>query len=390
MFTRISCTICTAILLASLLGCAASSTFSHPAFGQRRAGEPDALVRVQTNLTKPLSRELLPNSITDASGGIIASITDAQYCGPNTKSARLLAQITRGSGSPAASNLLRADCTAPLSSVVSRHKSAVGFSGVLELTVAWTSWTLTRTVANVAPVTPTTFTAPELSVIQHYSSQISTDRVQLNGNNSLNEAVALAFGFFNETIAIGVFQGTSTVSADWADQASGTVGPSVYTNNAQVAVSHSFLQTLLSKYESNLTFSTTINGTTVTFDNLFEATLPLNGVSVTGIRFGADGSSSSASFCKIHITTDWSGTPLVFQTADAVGAPPQGFCAGLATIVRNEVNQKLQNEQFVSGTARDFNISLGNQSATLHFVGADSAADDHYLSIFGNGGVDVH
>jgi hypothetical protein len=72
-----------------------------------------------------------------------------------------------------------------------------------------------------------------------------------------------------------------------------------------------------------------------------------------------------------------------------VGDPPQGFCTALSTVAQNELQQKLQNALLVSGTAHDFNITLGDQPATLHFVGAYSTVDDYYLSIFGNGGVNA-
>ena len=204
MFVRVLLMIATVSLV--------SVFFPSPrAWAQAIAGEPDALVRAQTNLAKPLARELLPKTITDATGNPIAVITDAQYCGSNGTGARVLAQITKGPSSPAAANLLLADCTGPLSSVVSRHQAGIGFSGVLELTVNWSNWTLSRTVAAGAPATPTTFTMPELATIRQYSNRISTDRVPITSGNSVNEAVALAFAFSKGTITIGVFQGTPTL-----------------------------------------------------------------------------------------------------------------------------------------------------------------------------------
>ena len=376
----------TASLISVLLLCAAFKPVSHHKLGQLAAGEPDALFRAQTNLTKPLAHELLPTSITDASGNFIAQITDAQYCGPTATGARVLAQITQGLNSPAAANLLIADCTGTLASVVARHQSDVGFSGVLEVTVAWSNWTLTRTVATVTPAEPAVFSAQELKAIQKYSSQVPTDKVVFSSSNNFSEVFALAFAFANDTIAIGVFQGTQAPNADWSNQAQPITGNSIYTNNSQFAVSHSLLQTLLFKYQTDLTISTTINNQAVTFDHIFEATLPLSAPHVTGVRIGTTATSPATSFCKIHITTDWSSAPLAFQAVNAVGDPPQGFCTALSTVAQNELQQKLQNALLVSGTAHDFNITLGDQPATLHFVGAYSTVDDYYLSIFGNGG----
>jgi hypothetical protein len=301
----------------------------------------------------------------------------------------VLAQITKSPDAPAATNLLMSDCNSVLSSVASRHQSDVGFSGVLEVTLVSSNWTLARSVAAVAPASPSLFSVQEIAAMQKYSSHVPTDKVLFSGSNNFNEAFALAFSFSNGTITIGIFQGSQTPTSDWSNQAPPLINDSIYTNNSQLAVSHSLLQALLLKYQSDLTIATTINNQAVTFDHIFEATLPLAAAHVTGVRIGTNATSSAAGFCKTHITTDWSGAPLAFQSVTAVGDPPQGFCIALSTIARNELQQKLQNQLLVSGTANDFKITLGNQPATLHFAGAYSTVDDYYLSIFGNGGVNV-
>jgi hypothetical protein len=363
-----------------------TSSVSH--YAAPAPGEPDAIARFGKNLTKPTVKALLPNGVVDGSSSLIAVFTDAQYCGIANGGARVLAQLTKGPSAVAPSNLLISDCSGSLDVVSKAHQSDDGFSGVLEITLTWNTWSLSATATGFSPVSAATFSSSDQAIISGFTNSFRTDKVALVSGADVNEMVGLSFGFALDSVTVGLYKNPTFVATDWFEQAPASADSGYLTNNMELAISHSLIQTIVSQHNSALAFTTAFNGTSATFDNFTEATIPQGGNSVTGIQLASSVSSPSFGSCKIALTTGWTGSPLVFTTANASGDQP--ICQGLAQLIQNQVVQNLQNTKLIVGTSREFTITLHNQPASMHFTGSFSNTDAVYLSFFGNGSLDVN
>lgn len=353
----------------------------------RQPGEPVALLRFTKNLTVPVALVFLPTVIKDNTGTVIGTLTSAQYCGSNAKIGRVLAQITKGPSAPGAANLLLSDCSSTLDAVVARHKNQTGFSGVLEMHLTWTPWTLTRSVGEVDPVDSSTFSGGQLASLSAFSDQLSMQNMTISTGGGKPESFFLGVAFTPDTITAGFFDSATTPAADWALQSVPVSPVNIPTADIQIGIGHALLNRLAGDYPNGFTYPNQIDGESVTLSNAAE--LPLStSTGNSGLRLQADIRLSNPNFCTTTLSTDWYGAPL--KLTKATGSTKNGgICKTLAVLIQNEVQHNLQGHLLTSSSAQDFNADIGGRALSVHFSTTYSTADMEYLSMFGNGSINV-
>lgn len=348
------------------------------------AVEPLVVVRAQNNLTRSLALLLLPSRVENA-GRVIGKITDAVYCGALNGTGTVLAQVSDPAATAVAPNLELGDCQRKDADIVAHHAGGQGFSGVLTFSVGWSAWALQRSVVDSGLANPSPFNTGDEGVLEHFSDTFSTSAITI-GNGDVSESFALAFSFEPTQITMGLFADTQSPSTDWSLQASASNLPLDLLNNLEVAFNHTYLRSELVRYNTQLTTTFEVLGMKLTADDILESPSQTEpGV----LQVAARVTPAAAPTCHVDAMSSWAGAPLIFQSVQTVPKPAQGICVTLATLARTQLTNALSGQRFVAGTSKNFSTNFGGRTATLHLNGNASQSYASYVSVFGNGGIDV-
>lgn len=339
---------------------------------------PNILVAANANLLKPLARVLLPVSVPPT-GEAIARITDAIYCGTNTNSAIVVVQITRAGISQYAPHLSQLeDCTNDPGDVLAKHTGQAGFSGTALVRLDWDGWQLTRRVTQVALDPSAGFTPQQVQQLRSYNDVVATAPMSFDAG-SVHKQYALALKFLATEIVAGIFDGQNALPDNWWMIGDPPIPQPTKITNVFVFLKHSFIGTLLEEHPDQLSFPIPHSNaqlTTLTYSLV--ATNPTKVETAGMIKNIAQG-------VDIHLSVDWSGSPLSYYATTAVPDPNTGITQALAAAVRTAVDQSLQRKQFVPATDRSFNFTFHGQQDRLRLTTYDAEAGGAYLLLSGNG-----